>query len=595
MSTPQIATSRKRGIRSIAIGTGVALLASIGVGATSVAPVAAASFTVGSGVEALGVIATGANGGSSLLDDETTNNPGGTGAVVTAVISSDFDPGDSIEATAGTGGGAQAAWVRGGGGGGRTVVTNTTSATDLVIAGGGGGAATGGSGGNAGVLASGDGSPGGSGIARNGRGGAGGVGGAAGTGNGGTGVSGGTVDGGDGMAELYFEPNTHGGYGAVGNSGGAFGFGPSGGGGGAGYGGGGGGGHSTTGEGGGGGGGGAGGSFSVSSDRAFEQADPNPGSGQSGTGGSAVVTWIEQSTVNAALGSAPGEIDLSWDEPGFSTDSSQLGDIAYEIYRDGTLIGTTSGTSFTDSPGAGTHNYQVISVAPLNSKVGDEVGELRTASDAVTAPAIISSPTVTSVSPNTGSTSGGTDVTITGTGFLPGATVTIGATTCAPVVVVSSTTITCQTGAHAAGAVAVAITNTDTGSTSMANAFTYTGGGSTVKKPLKPTKVVVSGGPRSATRVLRWQAPVNRQGIRPVTYYRLKLNRLRCRTLIVNKKLSRQATRYSFKRSLLLKNMTCRTVRGDARPQRAVFQARIEAFNSAGGGPVSTARFLVRR
>ena len=36
------------------------------------------------------------------------------------------------------------------------------------------------------------------------------------------------------------------------------------------------------------------------------------------------------------------------------------------------------------------------------------------------------SPTVTSVSPNTGSTAGGTAVTITGTNFAAGATVTFG-------------------------------------------------------------------------------------------------------------------------------------------------------------------------
>ena len=51
----------------------------------------------------------------------------------------------------------------------------------------------------------------------------------------------------------------------------------------------------------------------------------------------------------------------------------------------------------------------------------------------------VASPTVTSVSPNTGSTAGGTAVTITGTNFAAGATVTFGATAATNVVVVSST------------------------------------------------------------------------------------------------------------------------------------------------------------
>ena len=54
-------------------------------------------------------------------------------------------------------------------------------------------------------------------------------------------------------------------------------------------------------------------------------------------------------------------------------------------------------------------------------------------------------PTVSSVSPNNGPTAGGTAVTITGTNFATGATVTFGATAATNVVVVSSTTITATT------------------------------------------------------------------------------------------------------------------------------------------------------
>jgi hypothetical protein len=73
-------------------------------------------------------------------------------------------------------------------------------------------------------------------------------------------------------------------------------------------------------------------------------------------------------------------------------------------------------------------------------------------------------PTVTAVSPNHGSTLGGTTITITGTNFASGATVTVGGTAATNVTVVNSTTITARTGAHATGTVAVAVTvGTSTG------------------------------------------------------------------------------------------------------------------------------------
>ncbi len=86
---------------------------------------------------------------------------------------------------------------------------------------------------------------------------------------------------------------------------------------------------------------------------------------------------------------------------------------------------------------------------------------------------IFGTPTVTSVSPNNGSVAGGTAVTITGTNFAGGATVTFGGTAATNVVVVSSTSITATTPAHAAGAVTVTVTNSGGQSGSLANGFTY--------------------------------------------------------------------------------------------------------------------------
>ena len=76
----------------------------------------------------------------------------------------------------------------------------------------------------------------------------------------------------------------------------------------------------------------------------------------------------------------------------------------------------------------------------------------------------ISTPTVTSISPISGTTAGGKAVTITGTGFtLTITSVTIGGVAATSVVRVSATSITAVTPAHVAGAVDVVVTNSDTG------------------------------------------------------------------------------------------------------------------------------------
>ena len=78
-------------------------------------------------------------------------------------------------------------------------------------------------------------------------------------------------------------------------------------------------------------------------------------------------------------------------------------------------------------------------------------------------------PTIGSITPITGTAAGGTAVTITGTGFLAGATVTFGGTAATGVTVASSTSITATTPAHAAGTVSVVVSNTDSQSAILAN------------------------------------------------------------------------------------------------------------------------------
>ncbi len=82
-------------------------------------------------------------------------------------------------------------------------------------------------------------------------------------------------------------------------------------------------------------------------------------------------------------------------------------------------------------------------------------------------------PTVTSVSPSSGTTAGGTSVTITGTNFVSGATVTFGSAAATNVVVVNSTSITATSPAGSSGAVTLTVTNPGALSGSLANGFTY--------------------------------------------------------------------------------------------------------------------------
>lgn len=84
-------------------------------------------------------------------------------------------------------------------------------------------------------------------------------------------------------------------------------------------------------------------------------------------------------------------------------------------------------------------------------------------------------PTVTAISPATGASAGGTAVTITGTLFRNGATVTIGGVTATGITVASATSITATTPAGYAGSHDVVVTNVnDSQSGTLDAGFAYT-------------------------------------------------------------------------------------------------------------------------
>ena len=135
-------------------------------------------------------------------------------------------------------------------------------------------------------------------------------------------------------------------------------------------------------------------------------------------------------------------------------------------------VGGTSATSVTvassTSITAKTPSHSSGSASVVVTNTDNQSGTL---SDGYTF--VNPAPNVTAISPTSGATSGGTAVTITGTGFLSGATVKIGGTSATRVTVVSSTSITAMTPAHPSGATSVVVSNSDGQSDTLTNAFTY--------------------------------------------------------------------------------------------------------------------------
>ena len=118
------------------------------------------------------------------------------------------------------------------------------------------------------------------------------------------------------------------------------------------------------------------------------------------------------------------------------------------------VVGQTDSADFPVKPGAMQLTHGGGGFDGFAVKIGDAVS-------------------VTSVLPTSGSTTGGTPVTVMGTGFMAGATVTFGGVAATAVSVVRPTTITVTAPAHALGAVNVVVTNLDGQVGTLPGAFNY--------------------------------------------------------------------------------------------------------------------------
>ncbi len=181
-------------------------------------------------------------------------------------------------------------------------------------------------------------------------------------------------------------------------------------------------------------------------------------SGQGGTNPAPTVTGISPSSGTTAGGTA-----VTITGTGFVSGASvKLGGTT------ATNVTVTSSSTITATTPA--HAAGTVDVVVTNSD-----SQSGTLSGGFTYSTSNPAPTVTGIAPSSGTANGGTGVTITGTGFLSGATVTFGGTAATGVTVTSSTTITATTPAHAVGPVDVVVTNTGGQSGTLTSGYTYTG------------------------------------------------------------------------------------------------------------------------
>jgi hypothetical protein len=206
--------------------------------------------------------------------------------------------------------------------------------------------------------------------------------------------------------------------------------------------------------------------------------------------------WVMQMATFRASGQGSGGNPAPTVTSISPTSGTTLGGTAVSISGTGFLAGATVSVGGTAATGVTVVNSTTITATTAAHAAGT-VSVVVTNTDGksgiltigYTYVVINPAPTVTSISPASGTTAGGAAVSITGAGFLGGATVKLGGTAATGVTVVNSTTISATTPAHIAGAVSVIVTNTDSQSGTLAGGYTYT----------NPAPSVVSVAPNSGT------------------------------------------------------------------------------------------------
>jgi hypothetical protein len=158
-----------------------------------------------------------------------------------------------------------------------------------------------------------------------------------------------------------------------------------------------------------------------------------------------------------------------------------LGDLNGDGKQDLVTSLSAGGIDVFTGDGAGTFDAPLTLSTPVDAQTqvvadlnGDGVLDIAGVNKpSVTVFLNAAAPTVTSVTPVKGPLEGGTPITIKGTGFLPGTTVTVGGVPATEVTVVDGATITARTPAGPAGPADIAVIRTDTQTATLPGGFTY--------------------------------------------------------------------------------------------------------------------------
>ncbi|MHB8262943.1 MAG: IPT/TIG domain-containing protein [Acidimicrobiales bacterium] len=203
---------------------------------------------------------------------------------------------------------------------------------------------------------------------------------------------------------------------------------------------------------------------------------PNPSSNLSGASATYTVGFTTSAT--GALSANTGSITFT--APSGMVFAASAGDYTVNGTAAAAISGGGTDTVTVTTPVsvAASTAVKVVVTGVTNPAMGSYTLAVNTSADIVpvstSSYSIIAQPAVTGISPTSGSTTGGTAVTITGTNFASGATVMFGTVAGTAVTVSSSTSIVATSPAESAGTVDVTVTSNGlTSATSSADQFTF--------------------------------------------------------------------------------------------------------------------------
>lgn len=188
--------------------------------------------------------------------------------------------------------------------------------------------------------------------------------------------------------------------------------------------------------------------------------------------------------------------------PSFSVDSmtpssgNATGGATVTFTGSGFTAGTTVTFGGTAATGVTVSSTRITAVLPAHAEGAVDVVVAISSTENVTLVngfTFVTRPAPTGVSPASGSAAGGTNVTVTGSGFSGDAAVTFGGTALINLRVVSATAITGTTAAHSSGFVDVVVRNANGQTGTLTNGFSYVGQAPVITSVL-PNFGSVSGG-----------------------------------------------------------------------------------------------------